>query len=126
MKPTRSVVLCSVCEWAPLALIEEFGEQSVPTIHAAFSGMVILKTRRSAISNSMDFALLIPATILGTAASTVAAFLVAGATMTIASGSADATPAFMQQTGKPCGFCHTKPPELNDQGDKFKANGNKL
>jgi len=39
---------------------------------------------------------------------------------------AKATPAFAQQTGKQCGFCHGKPPELNAQGKKFKANGNKL
>ena len=39
---------------------------------------------------------------------------------------AKANPGFAQATGKPCGFCHSKPPELNAQGKKFKANGNKL
>ena len=36
------------------------------------------------------------------------------------------TKKFAQQTGQPCGYCHSKPPALNDQGKKFKANGNKL
>lgn len=39
---------------------------------------------------------------------------------------AKANPGFAQQTGKPCGFCHAKPPELNAQGKAFKAKGNKL
>ena len=39
---------------------------------------------------------------------------------------AKATPVFAKDTGKPCGFCHVKPPELNAQGKAFKANGNKL
>jgi hypothetical protein len=39
---------------------------------------------------------------------------------------AKATPGFAKDTGKPCGFCHAKPPELNDQGKAFKAKGNKL
>jgi hypothetical protein len=63
--------------------------------------------------------------ILATAATTAATLLVAGATMTMAPRAAVATPAFAQQTGKPCGFCHTKTPELNDEGKKFKANGSK-
>ena len=39
---------------------------------------------------------------------------------------AKANQAFASQTGKPCGFCHGKPPALNAQGKKFKAKGNKL
>lgn len=39
---------------------------------------------------------------------------------------AEATPAYTQQTGKACTFCHTAPPNLNSAGKKFKANGNKL
>ncbi len=39
---------------------------------------------------------------------------------------AKATAQFAQQTGKPCGFCHSKPPALNAQGKKFKTNGHKL
>ena len=42
---------------------------------------------------------------------------------------AEATPAFAQQTGKACAFCHAMPPtstNLNGAGKKFKANGNKL
>ena len=39
---------------------------------------------------------------------------------------AQASPNFAAQTGKPCGFCHGRPPELNAQGKKFKARGYKL
>ena len=46
--------------------------------------------------------------------------------ITFAPREAKAGPAFAQQTGKPCGFCHGKPPELNAQGKAFKAKGNKL
>jgi cytochrome c553 len=59
----------------------------------------------------------------------LAAVWIAGllaAAMTVAPHAAKATPQFTQQTGKACVFCHSKPPELNDQGKKFKANGNKL
>ncbi len=59
------------------------------------------------------------------AAAGVAAFTLV-ATLTFAPRDAKASPAFAQQTGKPCGFCHEKPPALNGQGKKFKANGNKL
>jgi hypothetical protein len=47
-------------------------------------------------------------------------------TLTFAPREATASPAFSQQTGKGCGFCHAKPPALNAQGKKFKAKGNKL
>jgi hypothetical protein len=40
---------------------------------------------------------------------------------------AQASAKFTQETGKACNFCHAPaPPQLNDQGKKFKANGNKL
>jgi hypothetical protein len=39
---------------------------------------------------------------------------------------AAATPKYSQDTGKPCGFCHTTPPKLNDQGKAFQANGHQL
>jgi hypothetical protein len=78
------------------------------------------------MSISSDLARMMLQMILGTAATTAATLLVAGATMTMAPRAAVATPAFAQQTGKPCGFCHSKTPELNDEGKKFKANGNKL
>jgi len=55
----------------------------------------------------------------------VAAFALA-VTFTFAPRDAKASPQFSQQTGKQCGFCHGKPPALNAQGKKFKANGNKL
>jgi len=44
----------------------------------------------------------------------------------LTSGRVVATPAYTQQTGKPCNYCHTTPPDLNDQGKKFQANGHKL
>ncbi len=46
--------------------------------------------------------------------------------LTVAPRHAAANPGFAQQTGKACTFCHSAPPVLNDQGKKFKANGNKL
>ena len=45
------------------------------------------------------------------------------------SRTANATPAFAQQTSKPCGFCHQNPAgggKLKPAGEKFKANGFKL
>jgi cytochrome c553 len=57
------------------------------------------------------------------------AMLIAGAALTFGSQSANAKPAFSQQTGKPCGFCHENPGgggKLNAQGEKFVANGYKL
>lgn len=64
--------------------------------------------------------------ILTAAAGAAAVVLIAGALTTLGSREAAATPKFTQETGKACNFCHSKPPELNDQGKKFKANGNKL
>lgn len=64
--------------------------------------------------------------VLTAATGAAAVLLLAGALTTIGSREAAATPKFMQDTGKACNFCHTKPPELNDQGKAFKANGNKL
>lgn len=54
------------------------------------------------------------------------ATLVFASMLTVAPQQAKATPQFSQQTGKQCGFCHSKPPALNAQGKKFKAKGNKL
>jgi hypothetical protein len=42
---------------------------------------------------------------------------------------ANATPAYAQQTGKACAFCHQNPAgggPLKSAGEKFKANGHKL
>ena len=64
--------------------------------------------------------------ILTAAAGAAAVLLIAGTLTTIGSREAAASPKNTQETGKPCNFCHSKPPELNDQGKKFKANGNKL
>jgi len=58
-----------------------------------------------------------------------AALLIAGALSVTGSRPANATPAFAQQTSKPCGFCHVNPAgggKLKPAGEKFKANGNKL
>ena len=52
--------------------------------------------------------------------------LLMAAALTLGSREAAAKPEFAQQTSKPCGFCHTQPPALNDQGKAFKAKGNKL
>ena len=60
---------------------------------------------------------------------TAAALLIAGALSLTVSQPANATPAFAQQTSKPCGFCHVNPAgggKLKPAGEKFKANGNKL
>lgn len=60
---------------------------------------------------------------------TAAAILIAGAMSLTFSQTANATPAYAQQTGKPCGFCHANPAgggKLKPAGEKFKANGHKL
>ena len=76
-------------------------------------------------TGSRSFAIIV--SVMTAAVGAAAVVLLAGALTTIGSRQAAATPKYMQDTGKPCGFCHTaKPPELNDEGKKFKANGNKL
>ena len=60
---------------------------------------------------------------------TAAALLVAGALSLTVSQPANATPAYAQQTGKACGFCHQNPAgggALKPAGEKFKENGHKL
>ena len=60
---------------------------------------------------------------------TAAAILIAGAMSLTVSQPANAMPAYAQQTGKPCGFCHQNPGgggPLKPAGEKFKANGHKL
>jgi cytochrome c551/c552 len=55
--------------------------------------------------------------------------LVASALAVTGSRPANATPAYAQQTGKACGFCHVNPAgggKLKPAGEKFKANGHKL
>ena len=59
---------------------------------------------------------------------TAAAILIAGTVSVTVSRSANATPQFATQTGKPCGQCHENPAgggKLKAAGEKFKANGNK-
>ena len=58
-----------------------------------------------------------------------AAMLIAGTISVVTSQSAKATPAYAQQTGKPCGYCHENPGgggPLKAAGKKFQANGHKL
>ena len=64
--------------------------------------------------------------ILTAAAGAAAVVLIAGTLTAVGSREAAAGPKFTQETGKACNFCHSKPPELNDQGKAFKAKGNKL
>jgi hypothetical protein len=66
--------------------------------------------------------------LVGTCGVAAAAFL-AIATMTMSSEPALALPAYAQQTGKPCGFCHSNPAgsgKLTASGEKYKAKGHKL
>jgi hypothetical protein len=58
-----------------------------------------------------------------------AVLLVSGTFVLVAPGQAQATPAYAQKTGKPCGFCHVSPGgggPLKAAGKKFQANGHKL
>jgi hypothetical protein len=55
-----------------------------------------------------------------------ATFLVATGALLSTARQAQANPGFAKQTGLGCPSCHTSPPNLNDKGKKFKANGNKL
>ena len=58
-----------------------------------------------------------------------AAILIAGAMSLTISRPATALPAYAQQTGKACGFCHQNAAgggALKPAGEKFKANDHKL
>jgi hypothetical protein len=55
--------------------------------------------------------------------------LLFAATVAFAPREAAATPAYAQQTGKPCGQCHVNAAgggKLTSFGSKFQANGHKL
>jgi hypothetical protein len=57
------------------------------------------------------------------------AILVGSAITAMAPRSAQALPAYTQQTGLPCSQCHTNPAggrDLTDFGKQFQANGDKL
>jgi hypothetical protein len=56
-----------------------------------------------------------------TAVAAIAA--VAAGVMTFKPSPATASTAIAQKTSKPCGACHTKAPELNGAGKKYKATG---
>jgi hypothetical protein len=58
-----------------------------------------------------------------------AAILIAGAVSLTISRPASALPAYAQQTGKACGFCHQNPAgggALKPAGEKFQKNDHKL
>lgn len=77
---------------------------------------------------SSGFSRVVPMILTG-AAALAAALLIAGTTLMVAPGQAQAKPEFAAQTGKPCGFCHENPGgggKLNAQGESFKKKGNKL
>lgn len=66
---------------------------------------------------------------LGLAAGVGAALLVSGTFILVSPQKAQATPAYAQQTGKPCGYCHVSASgggPLKAAGKKFQANGHKL
>jgi hypothetical protein len=51
------------------------------------------------------------------------------AALTFAAQRAEALPAYAQQTGKACGYCHVNPAgggKLTGNGSKFQKNGHKL
>ena len=53
----------------------------------------------------------------------------AAALLVVTPREASATPAYAQQTGKPCGYCHVNPAgggKLTGAGAKFQANGHKM
>jgi hypothetical protein len=67
--------------------------------------------------------------LLAGVAGLTAAVIVGAATLTLAPRSAEALPAYAQQTGLPCGQCHVNPAgggDLKSLGKKFQANGHKL
>lgn len=60
---------------------------------------------------------------------TTAAVILLAVTALSDSGSANALPAYAQQTGKACGYCHQNAAgggALKSAGQKFKAKGHKL
>ena len=68
-------------------------------------------------------------TIVALVCGTAAAVFIATAFTVVGSQPAKALPAYAQQTGKACGFCHVSPGgggALKDAGKKFQANGHKL
>lgn len=67
--------------------------------------------------------------VLVVACGAAAAILIAGAMSLTAVQTSNAMPAYAQQTGKACGFCHVSAGgggPLKPAGEKFKANGHKL
>ena len=67
--------------------------------------------------------------VLALVCGAAAAILIAGTMSLTISQPASALPAYAQQTGKPCGFCHQNPAgggALKPAGEKFKANDHKL
>ena len=59
----------------------------------------------------------------------ISGLLFAATVVVVAPREAAATPAYAQQTGKPCGQCHVNTAgggKLTSFGSKFQANGHKL
>jgi hypothetical protein len=71
-----------------------------------------------------------PTTVLAAIAGcAICGLLFAATIVVLAPREAAATPAYAQQTGKPCGQCHANPAgggKLTSFGSKFQANGHKL
>ena len=68
-------------------------------------------------------------TVVALVCGIAAAFFLATAFTVIGSQPAKALPAYAQQTGKACGFCHKSAGgggPLTGSGEKFKSNGHKL
>jgi hypothetical protein len=62
-------------------------------------------------------------------AASAATLLLAGSAMIVTVKTAKATPAYSQQTGKACGYCHVNPAgggKLKAAGENFKKKGHKL
>ena len=62
-------------------------------------------------------------------AAAISGLLLVTTVVVLAPREAAATPAYAQQTGKPCGQCHVNPAgggKLTSFGSKFQANGHKL
>ena len=86
-------------------------------------------TKGVVMSDKQGSSILIPmATILWGAAGIAAAFLIAGAAVTLSPRQTQATPAYAAQTGLPCGRCHTSATggATTAFGKAFAANDHKL
>ena len=65
-------------------------------------------------------------TAIGAAVFALTALPIGAGALMMSARPAQATPNYTQQTGKPCGFCHVRGPDLNGNGKRFRANGNRF